>query len=107
MNLPKELKSIRLIMIISCLLAVAALSPRPASADESEAGYCLYAGEQYSLGAERGGQVCKKDAAGNYYWANLQVQENAGLRSRWEQFATDKSVRKTKLVSAIRLIGSI
>ena len=108
MNLPKKLKSIRLIAIISCLLTVGAFLPPPASADELEGGYCLYAGLQYSLGAVRDGQVCKKDAAGEYYWAAVTEAElNAGLRIRWDLFARDKSVRKTKLASPIRLISGI
>jgi hypothetical protein len=65
MNLPKKLKSTRLIAIISCLLAVGAYSaflPPPASADDEEFGLvCLYAGLAYDIGACRGGQRCKND----------------------------------------------
>ena len=81
MTLPKKLTSIRLIAVFSCLLALGSYSaflPPPASAGgggdvqpvelpEEIEGYCYYAGQQYSLGAELNGKTCKVHN-GEYYW---------------------------------------
>jgi hypothetical protein len=60
----------------------------PAQMDASNAGYCLYAGEQYSIGAKRGDQVCQADAS--QVWV---VPANGGTATRrvdpphWESVA--------------------
>jgi len=69
MNVRPKITSIRLIAILSCLLAIgtyAAFSPAPAKADEGCS--CTYAGQSYSEGACRSGQRCACNTNGEGVW---------------------------------------